>query len=84
VFELFLLEGLLPLQGHHPISDQLDRIFPGKQYEPHPNIGREIETVLRQHPIYRIAVYLITFLLASGNALLISKVLKARRRLARS
>jgi hypothetical protein len=83
VFELFLLEGFLPYKWHLPISDQLDRIFPSQKYEPHPNMDWEIETVLSQHPTYRIVLYLITALLATGNALLISKIWKARRRLAR-
>ena len=83
VFELFLLEGFLPYKWHHPISDQLDRVFPSQKYEPHPNMDWEIETVLSQHPVYRIVLYLITALLATGNALLISKIWKARRRLPR-
>ena len=84
VFELFLLEGFLPYEWHHPISVQLDRIFPSQIYAPHPNMDWEIETVLRQHPTYRIVLYLITALLATSNALLISKIWKARSRLVRS
>jgi hypothetical protein len=81
VFELFLLEGFLPYDWRHPISEQLDRIFPAQRYDPHPNMDWEIETVLRQHPLYRITLYLITAALATGNAFLIVKVWHARGRL---
>jgi hypothetical protein len=81
VFELFLLEGFLPYRWDHLISEQLDRIFRVQKYEPHPNMDLEIETVLREHPSYRIALYVITAAIATGNAFLIAKVWKARRRL---
>jgi hypothetical protein len=80
VLQLVLLEGLLPYEWRHPIADVLDRVFPPQRYEPHPNMDWEIETVLRQHLAFRIAVYLITAVLATGNAFLITKVWRAQKR----
>jgi len=42
----------------------------------------EFELDFRQHPSHRIAVYLITAVLATGNAFLIAKVWKAQKLLA--
>jgi hypothetical protein len=81
VFELFLLEGFIPYEWRHPMSEQLGRIFPAPRYDPHPNMDWEIETVLRQHRSYRIALYLITAVLASGNACLIVMIWNIRGRL---
>jgi hypothetical protein len=83
VFELFLLEEFLPYQYQHAISVQMERAFLTPRYDPHPNMDWEIETVLQQHPSYRIALYLITLAMATGNAFLIAKVWKIRGRLAR-
>ncbi len=81
VLELLLLESFVPYGWHHPISGLLDHIFPGREYKPHPNMDLEIETVLRQNPSLRIFLYLVTGVLAAGNAILISKVWNAWRRL---
>ncbi len=83
VFELFLLEESLPYQYQYAVSEQMKRAFPTQRYDPHPHLDWEIETVLQQHPSYRIALYLITAALPTGNAFLIAKVWKIRGRLAR-
>ena len=80
VLELLLLESFVPYGWHHPISAALGHIFPVQEYKPHPNIDLEIEMVLRQHHSLRIALYILTVALATGNAFLISKVWKAWRR----
>ena len=81
IIELVLLEGFLPYQWHHHIAEHVNRVFPTLPYQPHPNMDWEIETILRDHPFYRIAVYLVNAVLATGNALLIAKLSKARKRL---
>jgi len=81
IIELLLLEGFIPYGWHHPISGVLSQIFPAQEYKPHPNMDWEIEMALRQHHSLRIGLYLLTAALVTGNALLISKVWKARRRL---
>jgi hypothetical protein len=81
VLELLLFESFIPYGWHHPVSWVLDRIFAAQEYKPHPNMDWEIEMVLRQHHSVRIGFYLFTAALATGNALLISKVWKAWRRL---
>ncbi len=79
VLELILLEVFIPYGWHHPISELLNRIFPPQGYKPHPNMDWEIEMMLQQHHLLRIGLYLITGVLAIGNALLISRVWKAWR-----
>jgi hypothetical protein len=76
LIESWLLESFIPYGWHHPLSELLSHIFPAQEYKPHPNIGWEIEEVLRQNPSLRIGVYLLTGTLAIGNAILISKVWK--------
>jgi hypothetical protein len=81
VLELLLLESFLPYGWHHAISGVINHIFPAQEYKPHPNLDWEVEIGLPEHHSLRIALYLLTAALATGNALLISKVLRAWRRL---
>jgi hypothetical protein len=77
--ELILLESFLPYGYPQPIFDQLNRVFPGRTYLPHAHMDLEIETILRLHLSWRIAIYLLTAALVVGNAFLISKTWKAWR-----
>jgi hypothetical protein len=80
-FKLILLEAFLPYDWNHAISDRVDRVFHIEPYAPHPNMDWEFELDFRQHPSHRIAMYLITIVLATGNAFLIAKVWKIQKRL---
>ena len=81
LLELALLEAYLPYEYAHTISERLDRILRTKPYPPHQYMDWEFELDFRQHPAHRVAMYLITAVLATGNAVLIAKVWKARRSL---
>jgi hypothetical protein len=83
LLEVVLLEAYLPYEYTHAVSERLDRIFHTKPYPPH-QMDWEFELDFRQHPSHRIVMYLITAVLATGNAFLIVKVWKARRRLVQS
>jgi hypothetical protein len=80
LLELALLEAL-PYEYTHAISERLDRIFHTKPYAPH-QMDWEFELDFRQHPSHRVAMYVITAVLATGNAFLIAKVWKAQKLLA--
>jgi hypothetical protein len=82
--ELALLEAYLPYEWSDPISERVDRFFHTEPYAPHPNMDWEFELDFRQHPSHRIAMYVITAILATGNAFLIAKVWKTQKRLAES
>jgi hypothetical protein len=83
-FELILLEAYLPYEWSHAISERVDRVFHIEPYPAHPNMDWEFERDFRQHPSHRIAIYLITAILATGNAFLIAKVWKTQKRLTAS
>jgi len=80
-FELVLLEGDLPYEWSHAISERVDRVLHIEPYAPHQNMDWEFELDFRQHPSHRIAMYLIITVLATGNAFLIAKVWKTQKRL---
>ena len=80
LLELVLLEAYLPYEWTHAISERLDRIFHTEPYAPH-QMDWEFELDFREHPSHRITMYVITAVLATGNAFLIAKVWKARRSL---
>lgn len=80
--QLALLEAFLPYEYTHVISEHLDRIFHTKPYPPHRHMDWEFELDFRQHPSRRVAMYLITAVLATGNAFLIAKIWKDQKRLA--
>jgi len=82
LLEFILLEAFLPYERTHAISERLDRILQIRAYPPHQEMDWEFELDFRQHPSHRIAVYLITAVLATGNAFLIAKVWKAQKLLA--
>jgi hypothetical protein len=82
LLELAPLEAYLPYEYTHAIAERLDRVFHIKPYPPHPNMDWEFELDFRQHPSHRITMYVITAVLATGNAFLIAKVWKAQKRLA--
>ena len=81
LFEADVLEGFLPYEWRHAIHQQSERVFPSKQYDPHPDMDWEFELGFRQHPWDRTVVYGVSAILAIGNAYLIAKVWKAFRRL---
>jgi hypothetical protein len=81
LLELVILEAYLPYEYSHAISERFDRILHTKPYPPHQYMDWEFELHYRQHPSHRIVMYVITAVLATGNAFLIAKVWKARRRL---
>ena len=77
LIEAVILEAFLPYKWEHAIQHQIDRVFPRETYEPHPDMGWEIELDLQQHPSHRGIVYSISTILVLGNAYLIVKVWKA-------
>ena len=77
--ELVLLEAYLPYEWSHAISERLDRTFHAEPYPPHQNMDWEFELDFRQHPSHRIVIYLVTALLATGNAFLIAKLWKVQK-----
>ena len=79
--EFALLEAYLPYEWSHAISERVDRVLHTEPYAPHPSMDWEFELDFRQHPSHRIAMYLITTVLATGNAFLIAKVWRAQKRL---
>jgi hypothetical protein len=78
LLELWVLESFLPYTWRHPVSELFDRVFPSQPYPPH-NMALEFEMFLRDHLLWRIAGYVFTALLATANAILISRVWKALR-----
>jgi hypothetical protein len=77
LIEAVILEAFLPYKWAYAIQHQIDRVFPREPYEPHPDMGWEIELDLQQHPLHRGIVYSVSAILALGNAYLIVKVWKA-------
>jgi hypothetical protein len=77
LIEVVILEAFLPYKWQNAIQHQIDRAFPREPYEPHPDMGWEIELDLRQHPLHRGIMYSVAAILALGNAYLIVKVWKA-------
>jgi hypothetical protein len=77
LIEAVILEAFLPYKWAYVIQHQIDRVFPREPYEPHPDMGWEIELDLQQHPLHRGIVYSVSAILALGNAYLIVKVWKA-------
>ncbi|HLK03330.1 MAG TPA: hypothetical protein VKT53_02740 [Candidatus Acidoferrum sp.] len=78
LLELWILESFLPYAWRHPISELFDRLFPSQPYPQH-DMGLEFEMFFREHPLWRIADYVLTAFLATANAFLISKVWNALR-----
>ena len=81
LFEAAVLEEFLPYEWRHAIHQQSERVFPSKQYDPHPDMDWEFELDFRQHPWHRTVVYGVSTIPAIGNVYLIAKVWKAFRRL---
>jgi hypothetical protein len=81
VVEASLLEGFLPYEWPHPVNQLIERAFPSPRYDPHPNMGWEIELGLREHPWYRALEYVVLALLVLGNGCLILLVWRVLVRL---
>ncbi len=81
ILEAGLLEGFLPYEWRHPISQLSARIFPSPRYDPHPDMSWEFELDFRQHPWHRAMEYAVLGVLSLGNAYLIAKVWRAFSRL---
>lgn len=71
VFQLFLLEALVPYYWPHPIDELWRRIFPLPPYDPHPSMAWEFELDFRDHPSHRILADAMLALLSLGNVCLI-------------
>ena len=79
VIEVGLLEGFLPYEWQHAVSQRSEQILPTQKYEPHPDMGWEFELDYRQHPSHRVAMYGFLGTLVLGVAYLILKVWSALR-----
>jgi len=77
LFEIYLCTAFLPMRWQRAINDNLSDILPkSHDWTPttHPLLSQEIESVLREHVGFRIALFAITVSLIVGNAWLIQRI----------
>lgn len=77
LLEAVILDAFLPYRWQHTIQKRIDGVFAQEPYKPHPDMRREIESDLEEHPWHRGILYFASSILALGNAYLIVKASRA-------